>query len=290
MTIAITGASGQLAQATAGYLLDRIPPTDLVLVTRRPEALEAFARRGVDVRAGDFDDPAGLREALAGVDRALLISTDALGRRIPQHRDAVHAARAAGVGHLLYTSIPNPTDANPAGVVPDHKATEEAIVASEGAWTFLRNDIYADLQLPGIEQAAASGRHVHNEGDGALAYVARDDLAAAAAAVLATDGHEYRAYDLTGPELLTAADVADIAAELRGSAVEAIAVDDDAFAAGLVEHAGLPEEAAALYTSFGRAKRYGQLDQLTPHVRDLIGRPPRTLRDLAREALAPAAT
>jgi NAD(P)H dehydrogenase (quinone) len=256
----------------------------VVLVTRSPGSLGDYSARGAVVRAGDFDDPASLPEAFAGIDRLLIISASDVGRRVRQHLDAIDAAVAAGVGHVLYTGIPNPTDANPAGVVPDHRATEEAMRASGLGWTFLRDGIYADYQVATVRQAAESGRFVHNWGEGGTAFVARADCAAVAAAVLAGDGHEGRAYEITGPELVTAVDIAALASEVRGSAVEAVAVDDETWIAGLVEHAGMPEQVARLLSTFGRAYREGALAEVTTVVADLTGRPPQRLGDLVRAA------
>ena len=86
--------------------------------------------------------------------------------RIALHTQAVEAARAAGVEHVVYTSLPRPEPGNPAGVAPDHHATEEALRASGLAWTFLRNNIYAEYQIPVTAQAVASGQLVTNTGAG----------------------------------------------------------------------------------------------------------------------------
>jgi NAD(P)H dehydrogenase (quinone) len=290
MSVAIAGASGHLGRATADRLLERIDPDGLVLVTRDPRKLDAYAQAGVSVRPGDFDDPTSLAGAFAGVERLLLISTDALGRRVEQHVAAIEAAKGAGVRHAVYTSILNPTDENPAGVVTEHRATEEALLASGLEWTFLRNGIYAEFRVPVIQEAIASSRLVHNYGDARSTWVSRDDCAAVAAAVLSGDGHSGKAYDVTGSELLSGDDLAAIAADLGGAPVEAVAVDDETFVAGLVEHGGLPEAYAQLLASFGRAIREGQLAQLTTVVSDLAGRPPRSVRDVVAGAIGAPAT
>src|SRR3981081_364699 len=95
MSVIVTGAAGHIGRLVAEQLLERIAPKNLVLVTRRPEALREWNARGAEVRYGDFDDPASLRDAFAGGRRMLLISTDALGRRIRQHRAAIDAAKTA---------------------------------------------------------------------------------------------------------------------------------------------------------------------------------------------------
>jgi NAD(P)H dehydrogenase (quinone) len=289
MTVAIAGASGHLGQAAAEYLLDRLAPAEIALVTRDPARLERFAERGVSVRRGDFDDVTSLDTAFAGVERLLLISTDALGRRVAQHTSAIQAAVRAGVRHVGYTSIGNPIDANPAGVVSEHKPTEDALAASGLDWTYLRNALYTDYRVPGLQQAIATGRLVHNYGDGRSAWVARDDCAAVAAAFLAGDAEPGRAYDVTGPELLSGNDLAAIAAEVGGVSVEAVDVDDATFVAGHVEQ-GLPEAYAILLASFGRAIREGHLAQLSTVVPDLAGRPARSVRDLLTAAVPATAS
>ena len=194
-----------------------------------------------------------------------------------QHRAAIDAAQRAGVRHVLYTSIPNPVGQNPAGVVSDHRATEEALEASGLAWTFLRNNLYAEYQVPTAAQAIATGQLVTNAAGGRTAYVSRDDCAAAAAAVLTGSGHENRSYDITGPEPISAEALAALAAEIAGQKIDVVHVDDDAFVAGLTG-VGLPEEAARLYASFGASTREGFLGSVSSAVEDLTGEAPRSLR------------
>lgn len=279
MSIIITGASGHLGRLTAEVVLDLVPASEVVLTTRHPETLSAFAGRGAEVRQADFDRPETLGEAFAGGERLLLISTDAVGHRVSQHRAAIEAAREAGVRHVAYTSYLNPVEENPAVITPDHRETEKALRESGLAWTALRNAFYAEYQVPAGAQAIATGRLVHNNGDGRIAYVSREDCAAAAAAVLTTDGHDDRAYDITGPEPLRQDDVASLLSEVSGRPVEAVAVDDEAFIQGLTA-AGVPEPAARAFATYGRAIREGYLDEAPGAVENLTGRPPRSLREV----------
>jgi len=289
MSLVVTGANGHLGRSVAQLMLDRVDPARVVLVTRRPESLTDLAGRGADVRFGDFDDPASLATAFTGGERLLLISTDAIGRRVPQHVNAITAARNAGVSHVAYTSIPNPTPKNPALVVDDHHATEQALVESGLAWTFLRNALYMDYRVPEAQQSLTAGVFRHNQGEGRSAYVSREDCAAAAAAVLGGGPeHDGRAYDITGPELLGGADLARLYAAAGGRNVAAESLDDDAFAAGLAA-AGLPAEVITLLTSFGAAVRIGALDQLTADVENLTGRAPESVAAMLGRVLPSAA-
>jgi NAD(P)H dehydrogenase (quinone) len=277
MVVAITGASGHLGRKTAELVIGGLDPSDVVLLTRTPDALADLAGRGAAVHRADFNEPSSVRDALAGVERMLLISAVELGHRVQQHRAAIDAAQHAGVRHVLYTSIPNPVTQNPAGVVPDHLATEEALRASGLAWTFLRNNLYAEYQVPTAAQAIATGQLVTNAGGGRTAYVSRDDCAAAAAAVLTSPGHENTAYDVTGPQAVSVDELAALAGEIAGRTIDVVHVDDDAFVTGLTG-AGVPEVGARLYASFGASTRDGFLEGVSSAVEDLTGEAPRSLR------------
>ena len=283
MTIAITGASGPLGRATVEIVLRIVDPRELVVTTRRPDTLGDLVARGVEVRRADFTDPDTLVNAFVGVERLLLISTDSVGARLDSQRAAVAAAALAGVRHVVYTSVPEPVPGNPALVVADHAGTEQAIRDSGMRWTVLRNNLYAHMQVAGIQHAAASGRFVSNAGDGVTAYVTREDCAASAAAVLTQDGHEGKAYDITGPEAVSAADLAALARAMSTREVELLIVDDRAYAEGL-RAAGLPDQIAELLTSFGAATRHGYLANVSSAVADLTGHTPTSLSQVLSAA------
>jgi NAD(P)H dehydrogenase (quinone) len=287
LTIAITGASGNLGRRVADVLVSEhgIPAADLILITRSPDKLDDLAAAGAAVRHGDFGDPSTLAEAFAGADKALLVSTDRVGSRVPGHKAAIDAAVAAGVRSIAYTSGINPSDSNPIGVMWEHRQTEDHLRASTSGWTFLRNSIYAEILLPSAQAALASGTHVTNEGDGRVAYIARNDCADAAAAVLATEGHEGKAYDVTGDVALGAGDLAAVWSELGGRPIEVVQVDDAAMTAGFVEHAGMPQPVAEVYASFGTGARRGYGAPVSTTFTDLTGRRPTPVRDILAAGL-----
>lgn len=284
----VSGASGKLGRRTAELLLERVEPDDLILVTRTPDAVADLAARGCEVRRGDHAEPESIRDAYAGADRLLLVSASDLEVRADQHRAAVAAAASCGVRRVVYTSGLASEPPNPAAVAPSHHATEQALAASGLAWTVLRNSLYADYQVPEAARALAAGRLTHNRGGGAVAYVAREDCAAVAAAVLAGQGHEGRVYEVTGPEALDASALARLYTAVGGAPVEVEELDDDAFAARLQGDAGDDEHArygAQLVTSFGRAIREGWMSACTDTVERLTGRPPQTLRHVLEAGL-----
>ena len=280
MSIIVTGASGHLGRLVAEELLDRTPASELVLVTRHPEALEDLAARGATVRHGDFDEPDTLPRAFAGGTRMLLISTPAIGRRVPQHRAAIEAAAAAGVEHVVYTSFPKPVPDHPVGpVATEHGETEEILRASPLDWTFLRNATFAELQVPPGALAVAGGKLYTNAGDGRLAYVSRRDSARVAAAVLTGDGHAGRTYDVTASEAISQPELAELLSEVSGRPIELMPIGDRMLTWGLTRH-GAPKAVARAVAAFGRAIREGYYDVVDPAAATLGGRPPQSLRDV----------
>jgi NAD(P)H dehydrogenase (quinone) len=279
MSIVITGASGHLGRATAGVVLERMPASEVILTTRHPEEISDLAARGAEVREADFERPETLVGAFEGGEKLLLISTDAVGARVDQQRAAIEAAGKAGIRHVIYTSYLNPVEDNPAAVTADHRETEAVLRESGLAWTALRNGLYAEYQVPAGAQAIATGRLVHNNGDGETAYVSREDCAAAAAAVLSTESHDGEAYDIAGPRPLSQDDVAALLSEVSVRPVEAVSVDDEEFVQGLAAY-GMPEPAARSIATFGRAIREGFISEASGAVENLTGRPPRSLREV----------
>jgi NAD(P)H dehydrogenase (quinone) len=283
MSVIVTGASGQLGRLVAQELLERLSPDELILVTRRPHSLADLKERGVEVRRGDFDEPASLVDAFAGGERMLMISTMAIGQRAQQHRTALEAAAAAGVRHIAYTSLTNPVADHPTGILADeNRETEEMLQQSDLAWTALRNAAYAELQIPLGAIAVTYGKLVTNAGAGRVAPISRADCAAAAAVVLTTDGHEGKAYEITGSQALTQADIAALLSEVSGRAVEVIPSSDRRLMWGLIR-LGTPKPVARSIVQLGVATREGYFDVVDPAFEELVGRPPRTLRDVLIE-------
>jgi NAD(P)H dehydrogenase (quinone) len=264
----------------AEQVLERVAPEHLIAVTRRPEGLRDLRARGADVRYGDFDDPASLRDAFAGGRRMLLISTDAIGRRVHQHRTALRAATAAGVEHVVFTSGLNPVASNPHGAYAWEQGRTEALLHRSGpAWTVLRLGSFAELVLAPAATAVQNGRLITNSGRGRLAPVSRSDCAAAAAVTLTTDGHAGQTYQITGPQALSPSELAELYADLSGRPVEVVQLSDTMLT-GVLVGIGTPVPMAASITAFGRAVRHGHYDVVDPAFERLVGRPPVTLRDV----------
>lgn len=278
--IAITGASGHFGQRVLHHLLNTlaVPAARIVATTRQPAKLDAWAARGVNVRAVDFEDAATLATAFAGVERALLISTDALdrpGRRLAQHRAAIDAMARAGVGHVVYTSCPQPED-SPLLIAPDHDGTEKALQASTLAgWTVLRNHWYFENLFMFMASALASGQWYTADGGQGSADISRDDLARAAATVLAGSETGKHTYTLSGGEALTKADFARRVSAATGRPVEVVQVPLEGLVQGMVA-AGLPEPLAHVFASFDTNTAAGRVAEVTGDYQRITGELPQS--------------
>ena len=288
----VTGASGALGRRVIDHLLGdlQVPPSQVIAVSREPRKLADLAARGVVVREGSFDDRASLDLAFAGAARLLLISTDAVGepgRRLSQHRTAVEAAVAAGVQHVVYTSMIAPEPGSPIPFAPDHYQTEVALADSPLSWTVLRNAWYMENFDQSLPQILSSGQWVVATGDGSVAYVSRDDCSRAAAAALASESNDRKVLTVTGPAALTSADIGSLLTEITGTPVRVVQVSPEDLSNGLMG-AGLPQPIAELLAAFDVNTKLGRASQVTDAVERLTGRPPQSLRNFLSRRYAPA--
>jgi len=281
-TILITGAAGQLGQRVIHHLLEteKVPAANIIAATRDPAKLADLAAKGVVTRKADFDDGDSLAAAFNGVDRLLVISTDALavpGQRLKQHKAAVEAAVKAGVKHIGYTSMPSP-DKSLVTFAPDHLGTENAIKATGVPYTIIRNAWYMDNYLHGMPHNLQSGSWYTASGEGKISNISREDCARAIAAALASGTKESATYTVTGAESLTADQIAAIVADTTGKPLKAVQVTDEQLGQGM-RGAGLPDFVADMLVSADANIRAGNFDLVTTDYERLTGRKPETLKD-----------
>ena len=281
--IAITGASGQLGRLVLQSLLERVPAAQLVAVARKPEALQAFAALGVQVRQGDYSRPASLDAAFQGVDKVLLISSNELGQRAPQHQAVIDAASRAGVKLLAYTSVLH-ADASPLGLAAEHVETEAYLKASGLPFVLLRNGWYSENYAASIPSALQHGVFLGSAGEGRIASAARADYAAAAAVALAGQDQAGRVYELAGDHAYT---LADFAAEISKQTGKTIPYQNlpEAEFKGILVGAGLPEGLADLLADSDTGAAKGGLFDASRQLSQLIGRPTTPLADVVAKAL-----
>jgi NAD(P)H dehydrogenase (quinone) len=271
------------------HLLSRTSAPDIVAITRSPEKLAALSAQGVNVRKGDFNDGAGLQEAFNGVERLLIIPGSDLTPNVrpPQHRTAISAAMSAGVGHIIYVSSAGARPGLSDGIMETHFATEQALITSAASWTLLRMSIYAEMLLNGANQALSTHTYAALPGAPA-AYIVRDDLAAAAAGLLTTNGHEGVTYHATGPASLTAAEIADIIAKISRTTVQFSPITVSQLESGLAG-VGLPPAIVNAISRFQQALQAGAFDVVTGDVKRLSGRDPKSVEDFLSDSIGKSA-
>ena len=177
MKIAVTGAAGHLGHHVVKGLLENLPSQDVIAVVRDAAKAGGLAQQGALVRVAAYGDSVALKQAFAGIEKVLLISSSEVGQRFPQHRNVVEAARAAGVKHIVYTSAPRATTTSLI-VAPEHKATEEFLFQSGMPYTILRNNWYTENYMPQVETARKTGAIIAAAGKGRVASASRADFAA----------------------------------------------------------------------------------------------------------------
>ncbi|MGN7998665.1 SDR family oxidoreductase [Sphingomonas sp. 22176] len=266
---AVTGASGQLGRLVVESLLGKVAPDQIVALVRNPESVADLAAKGVVVRAFNYDAPETLAPGLAGVTRLLLVSGNAIGSRIPQHKAVIDAAKAAGVQLIAYTSLLR-AQTSPMQLAAEHKATEELLAASGIPAALLRNGWYTENYLMSAGPAIEHGVLIGSAGEGVVSGAARADYAEAAAVVL-TRG-DAGTFELAGDTGFTHAELAAALAEASGKPVAYQDLPQAEYAKAL-EGAGIPGPFAAILADSDARAGEGTLFDDSHTLSGLIGRP-----------------
>lgn len=268
MTIAVTGATGQLGQLVIAKLKEKTPSNNIVALVRSPEKAKNL---GVTARAADYAQPATLEAALSGVETLLLISGNEIGQRAIQHANVIAAAKKSGVKRIVYTSLLH-ADTSPLNLAAEHAETEKTLKASGIDYTILRNGWYTENYTGAIAPALANGAFYGSAGEGKIASAAREDFAQAAVVVLTQLGHSGKTYELAGDEPYTLAQLAAEVTKQSGKQIPYKDIPEADYAAAL-KGAGLPEGFAAAIASWDVGASQGGLYEASHQLSALIGRP-----------------
>jgi NAD(P)H dehydrogenase (quinone) len=273
--IVVTGVTGQLGRQTVKYLMEKgVSANQIRGVARNPQrAAGLISELGIEVVQGDYDDTPSLVKAFEGASKLLFISAPSYDNtlRIRQHASVVEAARNAGVGHIIYTGIAFPEKMK-LGLENVHLATEYMIRTTNLPYTFLRNAFYLEILVnEGLRGIVASGELVTSAPTGRMNYVARNDLALAAAIVLSSDSHENRIYELANPQPFNFDEFAILLSELAGKPVKHRVVTPQE-AMNLMVQAGVAEGGAAFMVhGVYSAIEEGQFSFVSDDLVKLIG-------------------
>jgi NAD(P)H dehydrogenase (quinone) len=283
MKIGISGASGHLGAATVAELKSRAPGAQLVGISRSPDKVSAL---GVEARFGDFDQPESLTKAFSGLDRLLIIPSSDMrpGVRATQGRDAIQRAADAGVEHVVFTSSLGTRWAEVPHLWQSYFVPEQALMRLAKRWTILRMAYYQESFIDEVRMSLPRGVHAATSNT-PVNFVSRDDVAAAAAGILASEGHHGAIYQATGPAALDGATRASLVAKVTGKTFAFAAVSVDQYRQGLAA-AGLPPFVVDAVLGIQDMWTTGGFDVTTGDVEKLAGRAPRAIEDaLLRAAL-----
>lgn len=273
----VTGATGNVGSQVVRELRGRD-----VSVRAFVRSLDKAAEKlgdGVELAAGDFSDSESLRQALRGVTAVFVTSAD--GPHKVEHEIAViDAASAEGVSRIVKLST---IGAEVGSTLPPfdwHGRIEQHLLRTAVTSVILRANFYMSNLLMAAEQVRTHSRLFAPAGSARISMIDPRDVAAVAAAVLVTDRHVERTYELTGREAITYERIAEELSAATGRPVEFVDVPDEAARQGLVE-AGMPDWLVTHLIALFQLIRQGALEQTTDTVRTLIGREPRTFAQFA---------
>ncbi|MEV7977510.1 SDR family oxidoreductase [Streptomyces sp. NPDC086519] len=282
MSIVVTGATGHLGRHVVTQLLEKVPADQITAVVRDAAKADDFAARGVKIAVADYNAPETFDGLFAAGDKVLLISGNEFDKGRPaQHKVVIDAAKAAGVALLAYTSAPGSLKAS---LVDDHRATEEALLASGLPYTLLRNGWYHENYTENLAPVLEHNAVVAAAGEGRVSSASRADYAAAAAAVLTGEGHENQTYELGGD---VAWSFAEYAAELSAQTGREIAYNavPGEVLQGILTGAGVPEMFAAILVGVDASIAKGELVVDSGDLARLVGRPTSPISEAIAAAL-----
>ncbi|MFG1270448.1 SDR family oxidoreductase [Xanthobacter versatilis] len=279
----VTGASGQLGRLVVAALAARAGASKVTAVVRDPARSASLFPDGVTLRQGDYEQPATLDAAFAGAEHLLLISSNALGSRVQQHRNAIDAAKRAGVKRIAYTSVLH-ADVSKLGLAEEHRQTEALLEASGLPFTLLRNGWYTENYTASIPAALQHGAVIGSAGPGLISSAARRDYAEAAAVALIEDTGSRTVHELAGDASYTLAEFAAELSRQSGKPISYVNLPEAEYRAALIG-AGLPEPLAALLADSDAAAAQGALWDDSRTLSRLIGRPTAPLSATIAEAL-----
>lgn len=280
MITAVTGATGHLGRLVVERLKQKIPAGEIVALVRNPAKATDL---GVAVREADYTKPETLQKALAGVDKLLLISASEVGQRAVQHRNVIEAAKSAGVRQIVYTSLLH-ADTSPLNLAEEHRQTEAELKTAGIPHVILRNGWYTENYTGSIGSALAGGAFIGSAGQGRISSAPRTDFAEVAVAMLTTEGHVGKVYELAGDESYTLADLAAEISKQTGKEISYKNLSEADYAAALAGF-GLPQALAASIASWDMGASQGALFEDGRQLSRLIGRPTTPLAVVVGDAL-----
>lgn len=273
----VTGATGSLGGLIITELLNKVPSEQIIAIVRDADKAKDIAAKGIEVRVATYQQLNSLNTALAGVNKLLLISSsDLTSSRFEQHRNVIDAAKAASVESIAYTSILHAdTTTNP--LAPDHKATEEYLVASGLEYTFLRHGWYSENYIETMNTAKESGVVLTSAGSGKVNSASRGDYAFADV-IAFIDETKNKIYELAGDDAWDFEELTATIAKIIGKDVTIQQVTSEEHINAL-EGFGLDSGTAHFVAAIDASIAQGALEDASGQLSKLIARPTTSLED-----------
>lgn len=279
--------------------MELVDKNQVILCGYNPEALKEFEEQGIETHETNFNNSQGLAEAFANADKVALISMPFVGKkRQNAHKNAVDAAKAAGVKQIIYTSLVNASDkSNPSVEKIDHAFTEDYIKKTGLDYIFLRNSQYAEAMITNyFTFAKMDGILKNSQGDGKMAYISRKDCAKAIAYSLVSENYHKSILNINGPQLMTISEFIEYGNQVTGNHVTYEELTDEENYA-VFDSMGVPrttdgkfkEDSEAPFSSegmvtFAQAIRLGKMDMFTDDFKNLTGQEPLTVKYMFEHA------
>jgi NAD(P)H dehydrogenase (quinone) len=276
--ILVTGATGQLGTAVIRNLLKKTPGHQIAALVRDASKAAEFKEQGVNIRVGNYDDPASLETAMQGIEKVLLIAGTDEANRVRQHQDVVNAAKKAGVNGIAYTSRTlKDTSTMTNKLMIGHFQTEDLIEDSGLAYAIFRNVLYMDA-IPQFVGPNVLEKGVISlpTGQGRVAFALRSEMGEALANWLLEGQCDNQIHKFTADRSWSFADIAATLSTLSGKEITYNAIEDSTFVDQLKAR-GTPEMMFARILGFLTDIKNGQEDEISPELEQWLGRKPASL-------------
>ena len=282
--ILVTGATGHLGKAITEFLLQKTDAANISVLVRDATKAEVFKSKGVEIKVGDYNDYESLLSAFKGVDKLYLVSGTDIENRTAQQESAIHAAKEAGVKHVIYTSYQRKTKSanSPVALIADsHLHTEKVLKESGLTYTILEDGLYAEV-IPNFAGAKVleSKTIILPAGKGKTAFATRADMAEASAVILLDETGKFdnKSIEISGSEAISWEQIAAIISKVSGETITYAPMQKAEFADVLAK-AGVPALYIDMQVGFGQAIEAGEFDGVSGELESLLGRKPVTVEE-----------
>jgi uncharacterized protein YbjT (DUF2867 family) len=274
-TILITAASGTIGRELVEVL--KAHRTRFIAGTSSGKTIA-----DVETRRTDFADQTGLVQSFTGVDTLFLL-LPLQANMVELARNAVSAAKAAGVRHIVRSSVAGADAASRYPIASVHGEIDQLVIDSGMSYTVTRPSSFMQNYVNFYSGMLKAGALYLAQGSGAISLIDARDIASANATVLLEPAqHANKIYTLTGPEALSNSEITAIVGAASGKPVRYISVPEEA-AQSALRKMGMDEWMVNVMTSLNQLIAAGHAEGISPDLQSLTRQKPRTFSAFAEE-------